>query len=57
MRWPAGDPWKTVHDYGWFALRFGWTPEQVDRLPAFYEARLPQYAQAWDEVVAERRKS
>lgn len=57
MRWPAGDPWKTVHDYGWFALRFGWTPEQVDRLPAFYEARLPQYAQVWDEVVAERRKS
>jgi hypothetical protein len=31
-------------------------PEQVDRLPAWFEVRYPTYSATWDEVVAERRQ-
>ena len=42
-------------EYGWYANRHGWTPQQVDALPAWIDARLPLYAQAWDQAAANRR--
>lgn len=45
-----------VIDYGWFAERYHWTPEQVERLPQWYARRLPPYATMLDELDAERRR-
>jgi hypothetical protein len=46
-----------MYDYGWYAERHNWTPEQVDNLPAWVEARLPGFAQCWDQVMASRREA
>lgn len=46
---------KTAH-YGWYLLRCGLTPEQVDRLPNYFKDRFPIYAQLVDEVEAEKAK-
>jgi hypothetical protein len=45
-----------MYDYGWYANRHNWTPAQVDDLPAWIEARLPDFAQTWDQVMANRRE-
>lgn len=34
--------------YGWFAERYGWTPNQVDEQPVWVMMRLPGYASAVD---------
>lgn len=57
MQWPAGDPWQDVCDYGWWLKKHNLTPDQVDRLPAWFECRYQAYSATWDEVVAERRRS
>lgn len=36
-------------------MRFGWTPHQVDELPAWYAVRIADYVDLWDQVTAERR--
>jgi hypothetical protein len=43
-----------MFDYGWYAARFGWTPEQVDRIPAWIDARMPAFMGVWDEVAGGR---
>jgi hypothetical protein len=48
---------RTAH-YGWYAERYGWTQEQVDRQnKAWYLDRLPAFAEIWDEVAAEKQKA
>lgn len=42
--------------YWWFAERFGWTPDQVDELPAWLAARLPTVAAVNDEIQADEMK-
>lgn len=44
-------------DYGWFAERYGWTKQQVDAQPYWYRSRLPEYAQIFDEVKAEKQEA
>lgn len=45
-----------MHDYGWYAARFGWTPRQVDEeVPGWVDARFAQFMAVWDEVAAARR--
>lgn len=44
-----------MRDYGWYANRHNWTPDQVDALPAWIDARLPLFAAAWDQAAANRR--
>lgn len=56
MQWPDGDPWQDVCEYGWWLKKHNVTPEQVDRMPAWFEARFKAYSNVWDEVVAERRR-
>lgn len=46
--------WLEVVDYGWYADRHGWTPEQVDRLPAFFDARYPEFVKVRDEMARGR---
>lgn len=41
-------------DYGWYAVRHNWTPEQVDALPAWFDARYPEFIGVWDEVAGGR---
>lgn len=42
--------WDSVLQYGFFAVKHNWTPEQVDSLPGWYEDRLPDYHQMLDEI-------
>lgn len=46
---------ETAH-YHWFAERYGWTPDQVDGLPAKHKDRFPVVAAVFDEVAEERAK-
>lgn len=46
-----------MFDYGWYAERYGWTPAQVDELPAWIEARLPGFANSWEKAAANRREA
>jgi len=43
--------------YFMFADRFGWTPDQVDELPAVLADRMLVIAQVRDEVQAEASRS
>lgn len=45
-----------MYDYGWYANRHNWTPQQVDQIPAWIEARLQPFAAAWDQAMEERRR-
>jgi hypothetical protein len=36
--------------YFWYADRFGWTPAQVDAMPAWLDSHLPTVAGAYDEL-------
>lgn len=47
--------WDQVRHYGWFAERHHWTPEQVDRLPHWYAARLPMYTEILDQLEREEQ--
>lgn len=44
-----------MFEYGWYANRHDWPPQVVDALPAWVDARLPLFAQAWDQVMASRQ--
>ena len=41
--------------YGWFAERYGWTPNEVDAQPLWVLKQLPVWAGAWDEAQATLR--
>lgn len=43
--------------YGFFALRCGWTVDEVDRQPDWYISRLPAFIAIHDEVQAEKQKA
>jgi hypothetical protein len=43
--------------YGFFALRCGWTVEQVDSQPDWYIQRFPAFVAITDEIEAERAKA
>jgi hypothetical protein len=43
--------------YFFFAERFGWDAERVDRLPVWLHDRLPAVAALYDEIAEERRKA
>lgn len=43
--------------YGFFALRCGWTQQQVDDQEHWYIQRLPAYVAIVDEIEAERQKA
>lgn len=43
--------------YFFFAERFGWTPAEVDELPAYLASRMPGVAVVTDEIKAEREKA
>lgn len=47
--------WRDVCDYGWWMKQHSKTPAEVDAMPAWFEARYPQFAQVWDDVTSERR--
>jgi hypothetical protein len=38
--------------YGWFAERYGWTPNQVDEQPLWVIRQFPVWAGAVDEAKA-----
>lgn len=38
--------------YGWFAERYGWTPNQVDEQPLWVIGQFPTWAGAVDEAKA-----
>lgn len=40
--------------YGWYLNRHHLTPAQVDELPAWFDARYPDFARVWDKVLANR---
>lgn len=40
----------------WFGQRYGWTPQQVEDLPAHLYHRLPVVAAVKAEIEAEHRK-
>lgn len=42
MAWP----------YGWFAERYGWTPQEVNAMPLWIMLQFPVYAAAADEAKA-----
>lgn len=46
---------ETAH-YHWYAERYGWTPAEVDDLPAKYRDRFPTVAAVFDEVAEEKAK-
>lgn len=54
MQWPDGDPWTEAYDYGWWLCRHGLSPQQVDEMPAWLEARLTGFTQVWDDVASRR---
>lgn len=37
-------------DYLWYAERYHWTPEQVDKLPAWVDGVLPQMVNVLESV-------
>ena len=39
--------WEDAGEYAWFALRFGWTPHQVDALPYWLRARYRAFSEQW----------
>lgn len=38
--------------YGWYAERYGWTPQQVDEMPAWVAVQFPVYAATVDQAKA-----
>lgn len=42
-------------EYGWYANRHDWTPQEVDALPAWFDARYSDFARVWDKVLASRQ--
>lgn len=46
--------WLDVVDYGWYAARHNWTPAQVDALPAWFDARYPEFVKVRDEIAGGR---
>lgn len=42
--------------FGFFAERYGWTPDQVETLPHWFKQRLPAFARIMDELKAESEK-
>lgn len=43
--------------YLMYAERWHWTPDQVDALPAWVDAQLPQLVEAYDAVQAEKQRA
>jgi len=48
---------EAAASYFWYADRFGWTPDQVDELPAWLRDRLPTVGAVYDEIKAERERA
>jgi hypothetical protein len=42
--------------YAFFAERYHWCPAQVDALPHWFSARLPEYASMVDEIREKKSK-
>lgn len=49
--------WERTAHYGFFALKCGWTVEQVDAQPHWYLARLPGFIAIVGEVEAAKQKA
>lgn len=48
---------ERVAYYGFFALKAGWTKEQVDAQPDWYIQRFPAYVGIVDEIEADRAEA
>jgi hypothetical protein len=43
--------WDDAAEYGWFAFRLGWTPDQVDALPLWLRRRYRRMGGEWDKML------
>jgi hypothetical protein len=43
--------WEDAADYAFYALRFNWTPQQVDALPYWLRARYRAFAAEWGRYM------